>query len=329
MAGRRGRHEEEEHENHERWLVTYADMVTLLMVLFIVMFAMSTVDEKKFTALKAGLAAGFGQSTSIMDGSQHILDDSGTLPNQALAGQASKLTKAEQEAVAKAVTKLEQQRQQRAYADAQAEAARLTDVQARLEKALAKHHLSSDVETRLDERGLVVSLVSKHVVFESDLARLTARGAEIVDTLAPVLAELPDPLDIQGHTNQVDVKPRYFDSDWDLSAARAITVLRRLASVGGIPDARLAATGFGHTKPLRPPDEPGSQEVNKRVDIVVESMLPEETRALLGTVVAEESRTGAAARTAPGSADTPGTTGSPHSSDTATDTDTDSAKEGH
>ena len=69
MSRRRAAHHEEEHENHERWLATYADMITLLMVLFIVMFAMSSVDQRKFNALKSGLAAGFGQSTSVLDGS--------------------------------------------------------------------------------------------------------------------------------------------------------------------------------------------------------------------------------------------------------------------
>ena len=75
MTGSRGRrhHEEEEHENHERWMVTYADMVTLLMVLFIVMFAMSQVDEKKFMALKAGLSAGFANSASVLPGSSSLL----------------------------------------------------------------------------------------------------------------------------------------------------------------------------------------------------------------------------------------------------------------
>ena len=67
MSHRKKRELHEEHENHERWLVTYADMVTLLMVLFIVMFAMSQVDQKKFNALKDGLAAGFGQSTSMLN----------------------------------------------------------------------------------------------------------------------------------------------------------------------------------------------------------------------------------------------------------------------
>ena len=77
MTQAKRREEHEEHENHERWLVTYADMVTLLMVLFIVMFAMSVVDEKKFNALKEGLAAGFGDSTAILDGSDNLLEQAG------------------------------------------------------------------------------------------------------------------------------------------------------------------------------------------------------------------------------------------------------------
>ena len=74
--GRRGGHEEE-HENHERWLVTYADMLTLLMVLFIVMFAISQVDQKRFNALKDGLAAGFGQSVSVLQGSDAVMEQPG------------------------------------------------------------------------------------------------------------------------------------------------------------------------------------------------------------------------------------------------------------
>ncbi len=77
MSRRRRQAHEEEHENHERWLITYADMITLLMVLFIVLFAMSTVEEKKFNALKDGLAAGFGQSTSMLDGSATVLEENG------------------------------------------------------------------------------------------------------------------------------------------------------------------------------------------------------------------------------------------------------------
>ncbi|HEY1133173.1 MAG TPA: flagellar motor protein MotB [Nocardioides sp.] len=284
--GRRGGHEEE-HENHERWLVTYADMVTLLMVLFIVMFAMSAVDEKKFNALKAGLAAGFGQSTSIQDGSDTILDDSGTMPAPMMSGQ-SQMTAAERAMVQQAVNAAQAQQAQRAYAAAEAEADRLDDVRERLEAALAEHGLADDVVTSIDDRGLVVSLVSRHVVFEADLASLTGRGREILDTIAPVLADLPDQLEISGHTNQVPVKPRYYDTDWDLASARAITVLRYLEEQRGLPGSRMRSTSYGHERPLVDPEEAGSQDVNKRVDVVVLSSLTGTSRDLLGEAAQEQ-----------------------------------------
>ena len=83
---------------------------------------------------------------------------------------------------------------------------------------------------------------------------------------------------------------RRYHVDWDLSAARAITVLRRLNELDGIPSSRLHATAFGHEKPLIDPSEPGSQEINKRVDIIIVSSLPPESQALLGQVVKDRAR---------------------------------------
>ena len=83
------------------------------------------------------------------------------------------------------------------------------------------------------------------------------------------------------------MKPKFYPTDWELSAARAITVLRHLNEVGGIPNDRMTASAFGHEQPLVDPSKPGSQAVNKRVDIVVQSDLPAETRALLDDVVTD------------------------------------------
>ncbi len=124
----------------------------------------------------------------------------------------------------------------------------------------------------------MISLVSKHIVFEPNLATLTERGSRILDTLAPVLKGLTEPIEVDGHTNQVKVKPKFYPTDWDLSSARAITALRRLNEQDGLPASRLSATGFGHTKPLIDPATPGSQDINKRVDIIVLSQAPAETR---------------------------------------------------
>lgn len=274
---------EEEHENHERWLVTYADMVTLLMVLFIVMFAMSQVDQKKFNALKSGLAAGFGQSTSVLDGSSSILEEPGTAIAAPVAPSplAADLPPKEQAAVAATVAKYDKLRNDRKEATAQTEAERLTGVRKKLMTALAAKGLADDVRATIDERGLVVSLTSRHIVFEPNVADLSARGREVVDTLAPVLRDLKEPLSIDGHTNQVKVKPKYFATDWELSAARAVRVLRYLNESQGLPNSRMTATAYGHERPMMDPRKPGSQRINKRVDIVIESTLPADVRALV------------------------------------------------
>ena len=285
----------EEHENHERWLVTYADMVTLLMVLFIVMFAMSQVDQKKFNALRAGLAAGFGQSTSIQDGSSSILEQPGEAVAQPIAPQkfAVEVQQVKPSAESKAIADHDALKAERTYAEAKAEVDRLRELLERLRRALAEHHLEDDVQANIDRRGLVLSLVSRHVVFEPNLATLSARGRLVVDTMAPVLRDLPDPLEIDGHTNQVKVKPKFYPTDWELSAARAITVLRQLSEVDRVPAMRLTASAFGHEKPLVDPRKPGAQAVNKRVDIVVLSTLPTETRDLITQVLKDQGAEGA------------------------------------
>ncbi|GCD89548.1 flagellar motor protein MotB [Nocardioides sp. LS1] len=294
MASRRRRRgHEEEHENHERWLVTYADMLTLLMVLFIVMFAMSSVDEKKYNALRSGLADGFGQQSSFMKGSDALLDGEGeTVAEELVSDKSFQGLPADQKAqVVAAVQGQERVLQRAKYTEAETEVKRLEKIRARLESALAKHGLQDDVRTTIDDRGLVVSLVSKHVVFRADVAVLSPRGQLVVDTLAPVLRDVPDPLRIDGHTNQVDVHPKYYATDWDLSAARAVTVLRRMNEVGHIPQDRLSMSAFGHERPLEDPSRPGSQQVNKRVDIVVLSGIPSESRDLLDDVARSRSGT--------------------------------------
>lgn len=280
----KGDDEHEEHEGgSERWLVTYADMVTLLMVLFIVMFAMSTVDSTKYAQLKDGLANGFGRSAEILSGSSPLLDDQGPTSSGSEVMDNSLITNMpaqETQAIKDQVDKAQMQAKQRAYADAETQVKSLLGLWKKMQQALAKRGLADDVQATVDERGLVVSLVSRHVVFRANLADLTPRGEEIIDTVAPVLKGITEPIDIDGHTNQVKVKPKYYPDDWGLSTARALSALRRLADVDGIPDKRLQASGFGHTKPLENPSIKGSQQINKRVDIVVLSQAPAETRAL-------------------------------------------------
>ncbi|WP_148575477.1 OmpA/MotB family protein [Nocardioides caldifontis] len=323
--GKKKHEEHEEHENHERWLVSYADMMTLLMVLFVVMFAMSTVDQKKFNALKEGMAAGFGQSTSVLDGSSSILEEPGTSAAEPINPNRVEDSPEIQELKVQAASQAMRTRNAQEYAEAAGEADRLAALEDKVHKALEKAGLADDVRTKLDGRGLTVSLVSKHIVFQANLAELTPRGRRVVDTLAPILAGIDDKLQIEGHTNQAPGKPKYYDSDWDLAAARAVTVLRYLDERRGLETDRLAAVGYGHVKPLVDPSEPGSQELNKRVDIVVMSRLAAGSSSLLDQVFYERERAGRggdAGRTG----GTSGKTTSNHSaSGTVTDADQETA----
>ncbi|TIC83530.1 flagellar motor protein MotB [Nocardioides sp. GY 10113] len=280
---RRARHDDdhEEHEGgHERWLVTYADMVTLLMVLFIVMFAMSTVDATKYENLKDSLANGFGHE-SVLNGKSSVMEGSGSTLESDFDTLMEALPATTRATVTEVIQKADQLRNQRRYAKAQAELDKMVRIWDEADAALEKAGLRGDVRASVNDRGLVISLVSQHVVFLPNIADLTTRGERVVDALAPVLDALPQQIEIDGHTNQVKVKPKYFPTDWELSAARAVHVLRRLQEVNGLPADRLQATGFGHTRPLVNPRKQGSQRVNKRVDLVVLSDAAASTRALV------------------------------------------------
>lgn len=288
MPRARRREHHEEHANHERWLITYADMITLLMVLFIVLFAISQVDQKRFEMLKEGMAAGFGQSSSPFQGQQSVMADQGVDPLTPIKPNPVDGARPEQvrlDSSSRSQTTPQLTRDD--YAEAEAEVERLERLQHRIQRALARHGFARDVAMAIDERGLSISLVSRHIVFDANLAVLTPRGKRVLDVLAPVLRDLDNEIDVDGHTNQVKVKPKYYPTDWELSSARAVTVLRYLNERGHVAASRLSAVAFGHERPLMDPSKPGSQALNKRVDIVVLSGASEDTRKLFAQVLGD------------------------------------------
>jgi chemotaxis protein MotB len=292
MSKSKRRHEEhEEHANHERWLVSYADMMTLLMVLFIVMFAISQVDQRKFDQLKDGMAAGFGATASPFDGSKGTMDTQGDKPMEKLAPESQDVGDVQPQDVSVQMSVkqkvIDKAQDAKDYAQAKAEVDRLKRIRKQVEKVLAAHGYRDDVAIRIDERGLTISLVSRHIVFRANEAQLSSRGQKVLDVLAPVIRSLPNRLDVDGHTNQVKVKPKYYPTDWELSAARAVNVLRYLSEHGHVPAKRMAAVAYGHELPLRDPSLPGAAALNKRVDLVVVSDAPERARRLFGKVLRE------------------------------------------
>jgi chemotaxis protein MotB len=282
---RRKRHggHDEEHENHERWLLTYADMITLLMVLFIVMFAISQVDQRKFAALKDGLAAGFG-AKSAFDGGTGALQDNGqanSVINVAPEIPAAPTSAAQRTAIREAMATADRARAQAELAHAQRQVEDFHALQRRITAALRERRAGAGVRFSIDERGLVVTIVTSSVVFPGDSAVLLPAGRRILDAIGPALRPLPNSIEVDGHTNQLPVPTRAYPSAWELSTARASTVVRYLSDRLGVPPNRLSAAGYAGERPLYPPRDPRAVTLNRRVEIVVLSALPPQERALL------------------------------------------------
>src|SRR3954451_3810268 len=282
--GRRPKkHEEEEHENHERWLVSYADMLTLLFALFVVLFAMSQVDVTKFNSFAEGLQQGFGAPVTILDDGA-ALDAESESPLQpvqvaedaAIDGTAQ--TDAEKAAAAEAA----QQQAKQTAAEATAAYDQLSDVEQALKAALAAAGQSGAAQFVIDERGLVVHVVSDPVLFGPESATLLPRGATVLDALAPMLAGVPNQLRIEGHANSLPVtRGGPWPADWGLAAGRAATGLRHLSEADGLAEDRMSAAGYGSTRPLVPDSDPSYVTVNRRVDIILLSTASAKADALL------------------------------------------------
>ncbi|GAA3043553.1 flagellar motor protein MotB [Actinokineospora globicatena] len=289
---KRGGHEEE-HENHERWLLTYADMITLLMVLFIVMFAMSTVDAKKFDQLKESLAGAFGGSQSlVVGGASGSPDTAGVSPDKidlqsAAGGEGADVTTMSKSDAEKAVQQSDRAKAAADLEKAREEVAKLREVQKKMTELLAKAGLTDSVQFTIDQRGLVVTIITSSVVFAGDSAELLLQGKEVLDAISPSLALLPNHLEIGGHTNQLPVPTRNYPSSWELSTARASSVVRYLLG-HGVPSSRMTAAGYADTKPLYDPSDPLSVTRNRRVEVVVMSDQSAEVKALLPTAATEK-----------------------------------------
>ncbi|SDY81419.1 chemotaxis protein MotB [Micromonospora pattaloongensis] len=288
---RGGHHEEEEHVNHERWLVSYADMLTLLFVLFVVLFSMSNVDKAKFEKLASSLADGFGSRSAAFSGQSAPLEGSGNDSNVFPIDPGA--NPGLEQAVSRGVPPTAEQRAReagaaaaeraRASANARAaarEAKNLKEIEKEIRNALVRAGLQESVQFTIDERGLHVTVVTSEVVFAGDRADLLTAGRKIMDAVAPPLLPLSNTIQVDGHTNQLPAPTINYPSAWELSTARASTVVRYL-NAKGVPQKRLAAAGYAGTRPLIPPDDPRSVTMNRRVDIVIMSSLPPEQSALL------------------------------------------------
>jgi len=316
MAGKKKAHDEE-HINHERWLLTYADMITLLMCLFIILFAMSKLDAKKFDEVAKSLAQGFGQVVNISQGSMSVLPTTGdtvTLQNAPKTDAMAVISPNVMPPLVNQINAMMQsqamgQNQQQAMATQSALAAVTADkasldkAEKALKEAINKAGLAGRVTLSREERGLVVNILVDDVIFPADSAVLQPAGAKLITTLAPAIEATGHRVIIEGHTNTAKAHPKNYPSEWELSSARASSVARYLTSPLGLDHYMMSVVGYGDTSPLVPESNPNNMTINRRIAIVISTATTEQDRRLAaesqGASPATPNVTGEAAGTMP------------------------------
>jgi chemotaxis protein MotB len=245
-----GDHDEGHEGADERWLLSYADFITLLLALFMVLFALSTVDRNKFAEFRTGLVSAFDSSANA---SPTVPGGTGLLSESSLV-KAAGSSKQLQETKPAPVT----------GDNAQTEAAA-----AAIKAKLNGKGLGGLVDIVETDRGLVIRLRTDKVFFSSGSAALAGQGASVVDTVGAALRPLRNQISVEGHTDNQPIHSPQYPTNWELSTDRAVTVLRRLTEDDGVSAVRLEAAGYGDQRPIVPNTSEVNRARNRRVEIVV------------------------------------------------------------
>jgi chemotaxis protein MotB len=271
MTRRIRRHED--HTNHEAWAIPYGDLVTLLLAFFVVMYAISSVNAGKYRVLSDSLFAAFRGAPRTMDpiqvgekpnGSGAEIDASivqSTLQGQQRSSLAPVPVQGgnQQTGGASLIAN-----QQHAGAAAAAALARVADEVTRAMDDLVKQNL---VVVRRTEFWIEVE-IKTDILYPSGSAHLAPYAVDVIQRLGGALAPFPNPIRVEGHTDNKPISTVAFYSNWELSAARAGSVVRVLQAQGVGPE-RLAVIGYGDTRPIQPNDSESGRNANRRVVVVI------------------------------------------------------------
>jgi chemotaxis protein MotB len=282
----RGGHQAE--ESSERWLLTYADMITLLMALFMVLFSISSVNISKYQVLQRSLKAAF--SGNILPGGRAIIQPGASsssskapssldtqaivpvtaqtasslqsttrhLPQSATAAQQAAATVAQQTAAAR-------------------EAAEFAQIKQRLEAYAASHGFAKSVKATIERRGLDIRVLTDDLLFPTGQATLDPRAFGLLTEISELLnVDQTHPIAVEGNTDNVPIHSDIFPSNWELSAARASTVVRYLVAHSVSP-ARLTASGDAEQHPVESNTTAAGRARNRRVEIVMQRLNSSET----------------------------------------------------
>lgn len=244
---RRKKHHEAHHEEHmdESWLIPYADILTLLLALFIVLFATAQVDQQKFNQMAYSFNAAFSGSPSLFDNNRTIAPEVDA-------------SKPDQSSLEKPPGQAQLQ-----------ETVQLSELKRQIDHYIIENNLSGGLSTMLTEDGLMIR-IKESALFTSGNADLRPESLQVGTEIAKLLAPLNQKIVISGHTDNIPINTREFPSNWELSARRSINFMKFiLASDKKLQPERFSAIGYGEYRPLAPNDTIDDRSKNRRVEVLI------------------------------------------------------------
>lgn len=217
------------------WMTTYGDLITQILIFFVMLFALSNVDTNKFNLVMSSVQGSLG----VLPGGRSLIE--GEFVEEGLVGENLYLGEQEQQELREIGESI-------------------------LE--IVKENGYRGVTVSLDERGLAVRFM-EGVFFDSGKANLKKEAIELLDEIAPILKKTQRHIRVEGHTDNVPIHTREFPSNWELSTARAVNVLRYLVENHGIPPKMISAAGYGEYHPVAPNDTDQNRARNRRVEIII------------------------------------------------------------
>lgn len=235
---RRRRHEDTKHVNHERWLLTYADLITLLLIFFVVMFSMSTVDQQKYRALSKTMKQALHGTSAV--------NSAGAKPPSV---QASNITVVHNTVGSqhpdKALDKLYQE----------------------VVAYINSHHLQAEMSVLDQQRGVQITLRGV-AFFDTASSQIRPGARQKISGLIPLFQSLQNAIVVEGYTDNQPIHTVDFFSNWELSAMRAMSVVHYLINNGIAPE-RLSGVGYGQEHPVAPNNTNAGRQKNRRVNVVI------------------------------------------------------------
>ncbi|MHB8059000.1 MAG: flagellar motor protein MotB [Desulfuromonadaceae bacterium] len=246
--------EPEPHVNHERWLVSYADFITLLFAVFVVLYAMGQSDKKKVEEVMQSIQSSFGMASAgatapkiNVIASQTITVIPSLKPELAISPMG---------------------RTRSGQAKTRAEDKDFRQIKSAVEAYLIKQGAQSKVTLEITRRGLIVSL-KEAGFFNSGQANIKPEAYELINTIAEVMTQYNNPMRLEGHTDNIPINTAQFPSNWELSTARATNGLKYLLKNFNVDANKISATGYAEFRPIADNATPDGRARNRRVDLVM------------------------------------------------------------